>query len=140
MQAAARKDTKPVNVHDLSVHRDAPTVQSGTPSPAVVVETDAYLGKANGDDWTPEGFERAWKLSLEAFDRALRQPGARRAVLVLGIPASGKSTLVAANKRPGDVILDEAKLVYAARRESRCRRVCCRCATSSATSTASMSR
>jgi predicted kinase len=88
------------------------------PAQPVVIETDKYLGEANGDNWTPAGFEKAWQLSLAAFAEALQQPGARRAVLVLGIPGAGKSTLSAAAKRPGDVILDEAKLVYAERRDA----------------------
>lgn len=118
MKAANIQATQNATIHDLSAHRAAQGRRFGTPNPPVVIETDTYLGKNNGDDWTPELFEQAWKLSLEAMDEALRQPGARRAVLVLGIPASGKSTLIAASKRPGDVILDEAKLVYAERRDA----------------------
>ena len=84
---------------------------------AVVIETDQYLGKNNGDLWTRELFEEAWRQSLKDLEIALRRPGVAKLVLVVGIPAAGKSTAMA-GAEAGAVYLDEAYLVEKDRRSA----------------------
>jgi predicted kinase len=56
--------------------------------------------------WTKERVQEAWRLSTEAFQKALASGDHDRVVLLMGAPGSGKSTWLEKNKKPGVLFFD----------------------------------
>ncbi len=56
--------------------------------------------------WTPERVRAAWVRSTADLDAALADGGVSRVVLMVGIPASGKTTWLSRNAEPGIVYFD----------------------------------
>ena len=69
----------------------------------VVISPDQYLIDEEG---TQTGVKKAWDLARQDFRRAIRQRWVRKVVLMVGAPASGKSTWLVRNKEWRAVYFD----------------------------------
>ena len=74
--------------------------------PATVVNPDSFLFDDRGKYvWSPERVKAAWAQARQEWDFCMElRP--RKAVLMVGAPASGKSTWVARNKAPNMAFFD----------------------------------
>ena len=72
-----------------------------------VISPDDYLFDLYGKyRWTPERVKIAWNRARAALADAVRWTEPRKVVVVCGIPASGKSTWIHANREPNTVYFD----------------------------------
>ncbi len=71
---------------------------------STVVSPDALLMEGGKYNWTPQRCAEAWEKADALLDEVL--PSASKLVLMVGIPASGKSTWLAANREEGAVYFD----------------------------------
>lgn len=74
---------------------------------AMIVSPDNYLYSEDGRYvWSPERVKAAWRQAMSHLDRYLANPRLNRVVLLVGIPASGKSTWLKANHDPNSLYFD----------------------------------
>lgn len=72
-----------------------------------IVSPDNYLLTKDGEYvWSPDRVKEAWRKSYEALKARGKDPKYNKVVLMVGIPASGKSTWIKNNKEPGAVYFD----------------------------------
>jgi predicted kinase len=73
----------------------------------VIISPDHYLYTEDGQYvWSQERAASAWRKSMAKLDAVLTDRRVRKLVLLVGIPASGKSTWVSKNKEAGAVYFD----------------------------------
>jgi len=74
----------------------------------VIISPDHYLiDQETGEYvWSPERVKAAWNSAKKKLARVMVDPRVRKLVLMVGVPASGKSTWLKANKEPGAVYFD----------------------------------
>jgi len=74
----------------------------------VIISPDHYLiDQETGEYvWSPERVKAAWKSAKQKLGRVMADPRVKKLVLMVGVPASGKSTWLKANKEPGAVYFD----------------------------------
>jgi predicted double-glycine peptidase len=74
---------------------------------AMIVSPDNYLYNEDGEYvWSKELAEMAWGRARVTLRRALKDPKISRVVLMIGVPASGKSTWLRSNHQPDTVYFD----------------------------------
>ena len=73
----------------------------------MIVSPDSYLITESGEYvWTPERVKAAWNQSYAALKRLSDDPRYEKVVLMVGIPASGKSTWLKRNHDPSAIYFD----------------------------------
>jgi predicted kinase len=74
----------------------------------MIISPDHYLiDEETGEYvWSPERVKAAWKSAKSKLAQVLRSPKVKKLVLMVGVPASGKSTWLKSNKEPGAVYFD----------------------------------
>jgi len=73
----------------------------------VIISPDHYLYTESGEYvWTPARAKAAWKTAYQALDRALQNPTVTKVVMLVGVPASGKSTWLKSHRQAGAVYMD----------------------------------
>jgi predicted kinase len=74
----------------------------------VIISPDHYLiDQETGEYvWSPDRVKAAWNSAKSKLAMVLRSPRVKKLVLMVGVPASGKSTWLRANKEPGAVYFD----------------------------------
>jgi len=73
----------------------------------MIVSPDAHLYTEDGKyHWTPERLKEAWGRSREAFTGHLQWGNPSKVVLLMGVPAAGKSTWLAEHMRAGVLYFD----------------------------------
>jgi predicted kinase len=73
----------------------------------MIVSPDTYLYLPDGTyHWTPERVQQAWESAREAFDAHLQRDNPSKVVLLMGVPAAGKSTWLAEHRCAGVVYFD----------------------------------
>lgn len=74
---------------------------------ALIVSPDSYVYTESGRyAWSPKRVKEAWRKSYAALKKALATGRYRRLVLMVGIPASGKSTWLTRNHRKDSIYFD----------------------------------
>jgi hypothetical protein len=74
---------------------------------SLVLEPDQYSYDSEGRyAWTIEKRDQAWEDCFARLSAALSSPSFHRAVLMIGIPGSGKSTMARKRAEPGLVVFD----------------------------------
>ncbi len=71
-----------------------------------VISPDAHLFEGERYLWSQERVKLAWDKARQEFAEAIKNPDISRVVLLVGTPASGKTTWLAANAGEGDVYFD----------------------------------
>lgn len=83
----------------------------------MIVSPDSFLILDDGTyHWTVPRVKQAWADAKTAFDRALGTGAFTKVVLLMGVPAAGKSTWLSENARP-DVLHFDATFAEARWRE-----------------------
>jgi predicted kinase len=73
----------------------------------MIVSPDAYLYTEDGKyHWTSDRVKAAWDRSREAFAGHLAWGNPSKVVLLMGVPAAGKSTWLAEHERAGVLYFD----------------------------------
>lgn len=73
----------------------------------LIISPDNYLYTDDGEYvWTPESARESWDRTYSEVSRALAKPEYRKLVLLVGIPASGKSTWLKSHAENGTVYID----------------------------------
>jgi predicted kinase len=73
----------------------------------MIISPDTYLYTKGGKyHWTPERVKGAWDRSREAFDLGLQWGNPSKVVLLMGVPASGKSNWLAEHMMAGVLYFD----------------------------------
>jgi predicted kinase len=73
----------------------------------MIVSPDSYLFTEDGQYvWSPARVKSAWRKAMTQLDRVLANPKFKRLVLMVGIPASGKSTWLQSNHDADAVYFD----------------------------------
>lgn len=73
----------------------------------MIVSPDTYLITESGEYvWSPERAKAAWAKSYARLDALLASGQYNKVVLMIGIPASGKTTWLAANEEPDAIYFD----------------------------------
>ena len=74
----------------------------------MIISPDHYLiDEETGEYvWSPERVKAAWASAKQKLDRVVASPKVTKLVLMVGVPASGKSTWLKAHKEPGAVYFD----------------------------------
>src|SRR5262245_47011501 len=75
---------------------------------AMIIEPDELYYEDGRYVWSPERRDAVWDRCFQDFEAALRRPGVRRAVILIGIPGSGKSTWARAHDAADVVVFDGA--------------------------------
>ena len=74
----------------------------------MIISPDHYLiDQETGEYvWSPERVKAAWNSAKQKLGRVMVDPRVKKLVLMVGVPASGKSTWLKANKESGAVYFD----------------------------------
>lgn len=82
----------------------------------MIISPDNYLYTEDGRYvWSPERIKEAWKTAMLRLSHALASPRFTKIVMLVGIPASGKSTWLKNNQEPNAIYFDATFKGYRAR-------------------------
>lgn len=73
----------------------------------MIISPDEYLITEDGEYvWTEDRVKEAWRKTYRAYDVALKYGRFKKVVLLVGIPASGKSTWLRTHEEPDTIYID----------------------------------
>jgi hypothetical protein len=73
----------------------------------MIVSPDSYLFTEDGRYvWSPDRVKAAWRKAMSQLDRLVADPRYNKVVLMVGIPASGKSTWLQSNHDADGIYFD----------------------------------
>jgi hypothetical protein len=92
----------------IAMNPAAMAAWSGPTEPVVesVISPDQFLYVGDRYVWSVPRIKRAWTQARQAFTRAIRSGGFRKLVLLMGVPASGKSTWLGESQEAGTLYLN----------------------------------
>ena len=83
----------------------------------MILSPDDFLIRSDGSyDWTPSRVSSAWTMTMERVHEALLDPRYKQLVLLIGVPASGKTSWLRAHARIDSVYVDATFTLPSSRR------------------------